>query len=256
VGPTIAVNPAGDRPSDANVSILEPRRRRLARALWRWRGVALVGLWVLVVGSWIAGRRGSGAAFDESAQRLVDVARGSWWAVPAYLGLSVVRPLVLFPAVILTVVAGLLFGPLVGVVVAVVGSNASALLVHTIGGRAAPRDTLASDDVASTARSWAVRLRANAFESVLVMRLLFLPYDAVNLVCGVLRVPRRPFIAATAIGSVPGTVAFVLIGASIDRVDEGIDGLRPEAIVASVVLIVASIGVSRVLRRRSDRQNV
>lgn len=88
------------------------------------------------------------------------------------------------------------------------------------------------------------------------MRLLFLPYDAVNLVCGVLRMPRRPFIAATAIGSVPGSVAFVLIGASIDRVDEGIDGLCPEAIVASVVLIVASIVVSRLLRRRSDRQNV
>ncbi len=216
----------------------------------------LVGVWVLVIGVWLAERRGSGAAFDETAQRLVDAARGSWWAVPAYLAVSVVRPVVLFPAVILTVVAGVLFGPVVGVVVAVVGSNASALLVHTIGGRAAPRDTLASDDVASTARSWAVRLRANAFESVLVMRLLFLPYDAVNLACGVLRVPRRPFIVATAIGSVPGTVAFVLIGASIDRVDEGVGGLRPGAIVASIVLIVASIAVSRVLRRRSDRQNV
>jgi uncharacterized membrane protein YdjX (TVP38/TMEM64 family) len=70
----------------------------------------------------------------------------------------------------------------------------------------------------------------------------------------VLRVPRRPFIVATVIGSVPGTVAFVLIGASIDRVDEGFDGLRPGAIVASVVLIVVSIVVSRVVRRRSGRQ--
>lgn len=246
-------DPLIDAAPHLTVDVVESRRRRLARAVWRWRGVLLVGLWVTAVGAWLAVQRGSGAAFDESAQRLVDAARGSWWAVPAYLALSVVRPLVLFPAVILTVVAGVLFGPVVGVVVAVVGSNASALVVHAIGGRAAPRD-VASDDVASTARSWAVRLRANAFESVLVMRLLFLPYDAVNLACGVLRVPRRPFIVATVIGSVPGTVAFVLIGASIDRVDEGFDGLRPGAIVASVVLIVVSIVVSRVVRRRSDRQ--
>jgi uncharacterized membrane protein YdjX (TVP38/TMEM64 family) len=214
--------------------------------------VLLIGLWVLAVGVWLAVRRGSGVAVDESAQRLVEVARGSWWAVPAYLAVSVVRPLVLFPAVILTVVAGVLFGPVVGVVVAVIGSNASALLVHTIGGRAAPRDTGASDEVASTTRTWAARLRAHAFESVLVMRLLFLPYDAVNLACGVLRVPRRPFIVATAIGSVPGTVAFVLIGGSIDRVDEGFDGLRPSAIVVSVALILASIAVSRRLRRRQE----
>lgn len=247
-------DPSPDGGSALAPVVVESRRRRLARSLWRWRGVALVGVWIAAVGTWLALQRGSGAAFDESAQRLVDAARGSWWAVPAYLAVSVVRPLVLFPAVILTVVAGVLFGPVVGVLVAVIGSNASALVVHEIGGRAAPRDTMASQDVASTARTWAVRLRANAFESVLVMRLLFLPYDAVNLACGVLRVPRRPFIVATLIGSVPGTVAFVLIGASIERVDEGFDGLRPGAIVVSVVLIVVSIVVSRAVRRRSDRQ--
>jgi hypothetical protein len=43
----------------------------------------------------------------------------------------------------------------------------------------------------------------------------------------------------------------VLLGASLDRVDQGLDGLNPYALVASVVIFVASLVVARILKRRN-----
>ena len=61
------------------------------------------------------------------------------------------------------------------------------------------------------------------------MRLLFLPYDLVNYVCGALRITWSSFLLATALGSLPGTVSFVLLGASLERVDQGLDGIASQA---------------------------
>ena len=69
----------------------------------------------------------------DTAQGLVDAARGNWWAIVAYIAVSLVRPLVLFPATIVTVAAGILFGPFVGVAVAAVAANASAMIGYSIG---------------------------------------------------------------------------------------------------------------------------
>ena len=57
-----------------------------------------------------------------------------------------------------------------------------------------------------------------------------------------------------AIGTLPGTVAFVLVGASVTRLDEGIGGIDQSTFVVSVVLIAASVLGSKVIRRRQRRQ--
>ena len=95
-------------------------------------------------------------------------------------------------------------------------------------------------------------MRENSFESVLIMRLLFLPYDLVNYVSGILRLHWLPFLMATALGSLPGTVSFVLLGASIDRVDDGIGGIDPITLVASLTIFVVSLASARWLRRRQQ----
>lgn len=50
---------------------------------------------------------------------------------------------------------------------------------------------------------------ANSFETVLIMRFIFLPYDLVNYLAGILRIDLKAFILATLLGSIPGTIAFV-----------------------------------------------
>jgi uncharacterized membrane protein YdjX (TVP38/TMEM64 family) len=214
----------------------------------RRRVVAVVVPWAVLVAGWIVFQRASGLGPVATAQRLVDTASGNWWAMAAYVAVAVARPLVLFPASLLTVAAGILFGPVAGTVVAAVSANGSALVAHQLG-RLLRRPPTVTDDP-SRIGVWAQRLRDNGFEAVLLMRLVFLPYDLVSYACGVLHVRRGAFLAANALGTLPGTVAFVLVGASVTRVDGGLDGIDPVTLGASVVLVVASIVTARVVRRR------
>ena len=219
----------------------------------RWLRIAIVvTAWAALVAAWLLYQRHTGLGTTATMQRLIDAARGNWWAVVAFLLVSLLRPLVLFPATLVTVAAGMLFGPIVGVAVAAAGANASAMVSFRVGYALTAAER--PDAVSAVAR-WATRLRENTFEAVLLMRLLFLPYDLVNYGCGVLRVRAVPFITATALGSLPGTVAFVLAGASIDDLTEGFGGVDGATLVASVLLVVGGLVVSRLLRRRNAQRS-
>lgn len=222
----------------------------LARTGRRWKPAVAVFAWVVLLAAWFVYQSSGGHGPVDTAQRLVDLARGSWWAVLAYVAVAVVRPLVFFPATLVTVAAGILFGPVAGIAVAVIAANVSALVGYSIGRRL--RSERPSSKAGTLGR-WNARLHSNTFEAVLITRLLFLPYDAVNYGCGVARVRRAPFLAATAIGTLPGTVAFVLVGASISHLDAGLGGVDQSTLAASAVVIILSIIASRVVRVRNAR---
>ncbi len=223
------------------------------RRVWVQRGLVLV-LWFTIFLLWRNYQTSNDLSTTQAGQRFIDAVDAAWWGIFAYIGVYLVRPLVLFPASVLTVVGGVLFGPWLGVAVVVVAANLSAMvafgvgrLLGTVPDAAAAAD---GDEDLSLIAKWSQRLRENSFETVFIMRLLFLPYDLVNYVCGALRITWTSFLLATALGSLPGTISFVLLGASLERIDQGLDGINPWAIVASVVIFVLSIVISRLLRKR------
>ncbi|TVR23811.1 MAG: TVP38/TMEM64 family protein [Ilumatobacter sp.] len=215
-------------------------------AMRRYRIAFVLTMWIAIAGGWFWYRRSSGLSTTAAIQEAVDSASGSWWAIAGFMVLSMLRPFVLVPATLLTMAAGLLFGPVAGVAVAAAGANASALVGHAVG--AAFVGEVERD---GRIGRWRTRLATNGFESVLLMRLIFLPYDLVNYAAGYLRVRRWPFLAATAIGSLPGTVSFVLLGTSLTSLADGTGAIDRRALLASVILIVASIAASRIVRRRT-----
>lgn len=206
----------------------------------------VASVWAAVLGGWFWYRHRSGLGPIDAAQSLVEAARGSWWAVFAFLLASVLRPFILVPASILTVAMGIVFGPVIGLAVAVVGAGAAAVVGYVIGGAFTP-GVLGDGRIAV----WSARLRDRSFETVLVLRLMFLPYDVVNYAAGYLRIRWWPFIAATAIGSLPGTVAFVLLGASITDLRQGLGGIDPVVLGVSVLLIIGGILTARIVRVRT-----
>ena len=59
----------------------------------------------------------------------------------------------------------------------------------------------------------------NAFSLLLFLRLTpVFPFWAVNAVAGLCRIPLRTFVAATALGIIPASFAFALVGSGLDRV--------------------------------------
>lgn len=225
-----------------------------SRSFLRRHGGKLGALlfWLLLIGGYWGFARVNDLTIGESVRLLAEFLTRSTAGPLIYIALYVIRPLIFFPATLVTVLSGFLFGP-PGILYTVVGSNASALLAFFVG-RYFGQDLLASaDEGEGLLARYAGRLRRNSFETVLLMRLLFLPYDLVHYVSGFLRIDWRAFILATIIGSVPGTISFVLLGTSFGTLDELLRGelqLNPWALGLSVLLIAGSLMLSRFLKRR------
>ena len=216
------------------------------RAPWLRRAF-VAGLWLAAIVGWQWWRTAMGLSTTEATERVVDVARGPG-GVALYVLLYLARPVVLAPASLLTLAGGALYGPWWGTLVVLVAATGSALVAYWLGRgvlAGAERTPTADTDHAAVSLSarWAAALRANPFETVLLLRLLFLPFDLVSGVAGGLRIRVAPFVAATAVGSVPGTVAFVLLGASLGRIDSDAGGLSWPMLAGSAALFVASIAL-------------
>ena len=171
-----------------------------------------------------------------------------------FIALYVVRPLIFFSATLLSVAAGFLFGPVMGVAYTVVGANLGASLAYVLGryfGSELLQST-ASDQV-GTLQRYADRMRKHGFATVLTMRFLFVPYDLVNYGAGLLRVGFPAFLLATILGTLPGTVSFVLFGASSGG-DLSAPTFDARVLAASGGVFVMSLLLARLLRRHETQE--
>ncbi len=222
-------------------------------SLWRAHGVKMLALlfWLSLIGGYWLYARTNDLSITDSTRQLANLLTRTTWGPIIYIIIYVLRPLIFFPATLITVLSGFLFGP-IGTLYTILGSNSSALLAFFVG-QYFGKGLLDAEKSAGLRQHYAQRLRQNSFETVLLMRLLFLPYDLVHYVAGFLRIDWKAFILATAIGSLPGTISFVLLGASFGTLDELLNGnlqVNPWALGLSIVLIVGSIALSRFLKRR------
>jgi uncharacterized membrane protein YdjX (TVP38/TMEM64 family) len=213
--------------------------------------IALLFWLALLIGYWLYSQQNN-LTLAESLRQVAGWLTGSWYGPVLYIVIYVLRPLLLFPATIVSLLSGFLFGPVLGVVYTVIGSNSSAMLAYGVG-RYFGQGVLDAEQSGGLIQKYAQRLRENSFEAVLVMRLIFLPYDLVHYIAGFLKIDWRAFLLATVIGSVPGTISIVLLGSSFGTLDELLAGevsLNPVALAVSISLIVVSIAISRTLKRR------
>ena len=216
-------------------------------------GAKLLALlfWAIVVGGYYLYANLNNLTLANSLERLADFLTSNLYGPVIYIMIYALRPLLFFPATLLTVLGGFLFGP-IGILFTVLGSNTSALLAYSIG-RYFGQGVLEEAGNVNIVQKYTQRMRQNSFETVLIMRLIFLPYDLVNYAAGFLKINWRAFLMATAIGSLPGTISVVLFGASFGTLDELMAGevqLNPLTLIVSVALILASIGLSRAIKKR------
>lgn len=185
----------------------------------------------------------------EVAQRMLGFLKDGFWGPLIYILLYAVRPLIVFPSTILTLAGGFVFGPFLGVIYTIIASNISSTIAYFVG-RFFGEGLLKDDGSNGLIQRYARRMRENSFETVMVMRFIFLPYDAVSYLAGFLRIKYWSFILATALGSIPGTVAFIGFGASIETFDGVLPKLNPVTLGFSVAIFVVSILLSRMFKKR------
>jgi uncharacterized membrane protein YdjX (TVP38/TMEM64 family) len=219
------------------------------------RGIAIAGWALLLLGyAWVVLTTGR-TPLDVLGELVTFLAEHPWgWAL--FVLVYVARPLVVFSATVLTVGAGYLYGPALGLVVVTLGANGGALLAYGLGrwlGAGLAGRALAHPRLVGTAG----RLRSRTFDTILTLRFLFAPYDAVNYLAGALRLHPVSFVLATLLGSLPGSLTFLLFGASVGDLGALAEGrwpsLNPWMLAASAAILVASLAASRALRRRAGR---
>jgi len=205
--------------------------------------------WValIVAYQWYASTNGLSPL--QVVQQMLDFMKNGVWGVLIYVILYAVRPLVLFPSTILTLAGGFVFGPFLGVLYTIIASNISSTIAFYVG-QFFGEGLLKDDGSDGIVQRYARRMRENSFETVMVMRFIFLPYDLVSYLAGFLKIKFIPFILATAIGSIPGTIAFIGFGASIETFDGALPKLNPVTLGFSIAIFIVSIVLSRVFKKR------
>jgi uncharacterized membrane protein YdjX (TVP38/TMEM64 family) len=163
-----------------------------------------------------------------------------------YIVLYAVRPLILFPATLLTIASGLIFGPWLGTLFTIIGENASAnfgfSLVRWFG-----RESVASHSTPLISR-WDEKLKQNGLVSVMTMRLIMLPFDAVNFSCGLTSIRHRDYAIGTFIGILPSLIGFVLLGGIAAP---GVHN-RTLVIILSALFMLIGFGIAHYLKRRGS----
>lgn len=204
----IARMPAPTRPADRPSNI--PRRLALVLA-----AVVLVGIAYCAFGR--------DALSLEALLRHRDaidafVAGHQVLAVLAYIGIYVVVVALSVPgAAFLTVSGGFLFGVFVGASAAAIGATIGATLIFLIARTALGEPLLRR--AGPRAARLAEGFRDDAFSYLLFLRLVpAFPFFLVNLVPAVAGVRLLPFVAATALGVIPGSAAFAFAGTGLDSV--------------------------------------
>ncbi len=192
----------------------------------------------------------SGVSLAETPALLEGLLRrfGLTQAALCYIVIYALRPLVFFPATLLTIASGLLFGPWLGILFTIIGENASAnfafLLARWFG-----RSWVEKHEPTQI-RQWEERLSHNGLLTVLILRLIMLPFDAVNYGCGLTSMRQRDFAVGTFIGIMPALISFVLLGGI------GAAGVQNRLLLLlmSVLFLLLGLGIAKWLKKREAYQ--
>ncbi|MEM7126263.1 MAG: TVP38/TMEM64 family protein [Chloroflexota bacterium] len=218
-----------------------------------WQKIVAVALWVALIGLYTWYSISQGLTPLGAVQQLLSLMQNSFYGPLIFVGLYALRPLIFFSAAILTIAGGFLFGPVLGIIYTIIAANLSAMVAFLIG-RYLGDGLINTDEEGGIVQKYAQRMKENSFETVLIMRFIFLPYDLVNYLGGLLRLDWKAFLIATAIGSIPGTVSFVLFGAALEdfSLENGFPELDWRTLAAGGVLFLLSILISQYVKRREQ----
>jgi uncharacterized membrane protein YdjX (TVP38/TMEM64 family) len=180
------------------------------------------------------------------AAQLRDWARaaGPWF--PFLFFVAHVLATIALPRLPFTLSAGLLFGPVTGITVAIAATTLSAALAFLLV-RAIGRDAIAARLTHPAVAAVDRRLARRGWLAVGSLRLIGpIPFPLVNYLAGASSIRFVPYLIATAVGLLPGTIAVVVLGDALTgRTDPALLAVTAISVVIGVVglLVDARLGI-------------
>lgn len=171
------------------------------------------------------------------------------WGPIIYIIVYVIRPLILFPASVLSAAAGIIWGPAIGFLYLQIAANISSMAEFLIA-RYFARDAVGRF-LKGKMLNLDTKIERHGFLTVLLVRLIpNVAWDIQNLGLGLTKVRFRDYLIATLIGIMPGSFAFVFFGASFIKVL-----FNPKSfwLIGIAVLIFGGVYyVKKYLKRKAD----
>ncbi len=229
--------------------------RNIRRDLFWWiqkRIPLFIGLiiWGSLVGIFLYYKNMTGKDNFVLVKDLYHFITGTIYGPLVYIVFYAFRPLIFFPATLLTFLSGLLFWVWGGFVYTMIGENMSASVAYFTG-------RFFGTHIPELRKSPIHLDSEKTFSSILFTRFAFFPFDLVNYLSGFLRLPWLPFALATLIGIIPGALVFIIAGSSIQGIENfSLTGIHIDrmTIVYSALLFVVSILFARYLKSRNRNQ--
>lgn len=225
-----------------------PTSRR--EALLRLAGLAGLLLGAALAWWWFGPTDPEGLrAFARSARAM----RDSGWAAPAFLLLYTVVGSLGLPITPLTLAAGVIFGVGLGATLSWAGATASAAGGYLIARR------LGASAIHSLAGTRAQKIEqlseSTDFLTLLRLQLIpVIPLGALNLACGMARVPFGKYLAAAAVGVIPGSAIYAYFADQVTAGAAGADSRSRIGVIVASGLLVALTFVPAVAGRAWRRK--
>lgn len=153
----------------------------------------------------------------------------------ALVAVYLVRPFLLWPISMVALALGYLYGPVIGIPIALAGSALTGMPPYLLG-RYAKTDMGLFGYIGSSGQR--IIDAVGETRSVIAARLSPVPGDPISYAAGLTGVSIRPFLAGTVIGEVPWALVTVLTGASMRRLSLSEFSVSPELVIALAGLAV------------------
>lgn len=151
-----------------------------------------------------------------------------------FLILCTIRPIILLPIGLFSVLGGLLFGSLVGTLYTVLGSTIGSIFAYYIArywGKEWVEDLLKG-----RLKKLDNKCKERGFMVTFLMRVIpILPCDVVSYICGLSDINMTEYVLGTFIGILPGTFIYSYFGSSLNNI------YSKQFVISIVLLILLSI---------------
>lgn len=207
----------------------------------------IIGKWLLAAAAIVLIVWLSRSVFDVDANGIRRwILSFGFWAPAIYMLIYTIRPLVFFPASVLSIAGGLAFGAWQGTLYTIIGATLGAMLSFIIAKSVGK--SLVRKEWTGNAGKIQSQMEQNGFLYVLLFR--FIPvinFDLISYAAAFAKVRFGSFALATLIGIIPGTFAYNFLGSSF------ISG-NPRIMILAVLVFAVLTAVPILIRNKWNKK--